>query len=81
MKVTFKSDRILLQSENKRESQAILAIHDLVFFGDCTTARRESIANDVGCRRFPSGNYFNYCSIPREKSQADAQRLCAQKKY
>lgn len=67
MKVTFKADRIRLQSENARESQAIVAIHDLLWFNTKPTKKNESIVNDHGCVVQKDLTALNYCSIPLAK--------------
>ena len=77
MKIINKKDRIRLQAENRKESQALLAVHDLVFHGTCDTELAESIANDHGCTKFPDGEYYNYCSVPHAKSLAESEGLCA----
>ena len=77
MKITNKKDRIRLQAENRAESQAVLAIHDLIFHGACDTWLAEDIANDSGCKKFPDGEHYNYCSIPHAKPLAESMGLCA----
>jgi hypothetical protein len=67
MKITFKRDRVRLQSENARESKAILAIHDLMWFATEATAKTENIANDHGCIVQKDLTALNYCSIPLAK--------------
>jgi hypothetical protein len=73
MKITHKPDRIRLQAENAAESEAVRAIHDLIFHGDFPA----SLANDHGCRKFPDGEHYNYCSIPPAMSVEQSQGLCA----
>lgn len=77
MKIQNKKDRITLQAETSEESQAILAIHDLVFFGECDTPLAEDIANDHGCEIGGDGEAYNYCSIPLAKTLAESDGLCA----
>jgi hypothetical protein len=73
MKITHKRNRIRLQAEDAEESEAVRAIHDLIFHGDFPA----SLANDHGCMKFPNREYYNYCSIPPAMSLEQSQGLCA----
>ena len=75
MKITTLKDRIRLTAQTAAESQAIHAIHDLVFFAP-SSPEQEAIANDHGCIR-DGAHVFNYCSIPKAKTEEEALRLCA----
>ncbi len=66
MKIKIEKDRIRWQSENAKESEALRAIQDLVFFG---TGVDEEIANDHGC----NSRGLNYCTTPLPMTVAESQ--------
>lgn len=68
MKIAFEPDRIRWQSQNRKESQALLAVHDLVFFKQ---GINEDIANDFGC----TGD-LNYCCTPLPMTPDEGDAAC-----